>query len=262
MRTYAEFAIKSFQNKTHYRMDAFMGIVGTIFSYIVYISIYKALYGFNTEVDGISFSMVATSFIISLGLSQSFSFNEMFLPDKIAWGNISNELLRPVNFKLRLLSENIGESLFKLAFNFLPSVIFAVIFTGIEPPANALYLILTIFSVIFGYLILWEISFIIQTWCFWLFSVWGIITIKNVFVNILSGILLPMWFMPSFLRNIIYFTPFYYIYFTPLQIYLGTIKNTDIISAFIMQIIWAIVLWIIGDIFWRRGTKKLVVQGG
>lgn len=262
MRAYAEFAIKSFQNKTHYRMDAFMGIVGTVFSYIVYISIYKALYGGNSEIDGISFSMVATSFIISLGLSQSFSFNEMFLPDKINWGNISNELLKPVNFKLRLLSENIGESIFKLIFNFMPSVIFAVIFTSIKPPANALCLILTVLSIILGYLILWEISFIVQTWSFWLFSVWGIITIKNVFVNILSGILLPMWFMPPFLRNIIYFTPFYSIYFTPLQIYLGTLTSSEIISAFIMQIIWAIALWIIGDIFWRKGTKKLVVQGG
>ncbi len=262
MRAYIEFAVKKFRNQTAYRMDCFMGILDTVFTFIVYCSIYKALYGERSEVDGVTYSMVVTNFIISLGLSKAFSFNEMFLPDKINWGEIGNELLRPVSFRLRLLSENIGEGIFKLIFNFAPSVIFAVLTTGVLPPSSALNVVLMVISAALGYLILWELSFIVQTWCFWFCYVWGMIVMKNVIVNVLAGSMIPLWFMPEALRKVISFTPFGAIYFTPVQIYLGQIGGSEIAACMLNQIVWIVILFVIGDIFWKKGTKRLVVQGG
>lgn len=262
MRAYIEFAVKKFRNQTAYRMDCFMGILDTVFTFIVYCSIYKALYGDRTEVNGVTYSMVVTNFIISLGLSNTFSFNEMFLPDKINWGEISNEFLKPVSFRLRLLSEHIGEGIFKLIFNFVPSMIFAVFTVGIVPPSSALNVVLMIISAALGYLILWELSFIVQTWDFWLFSVWGLIVMKNVIVNVLAGSMIPLWFMPEALRKIISFTPFESVYFTPVRLYLGQISGSEMVSCMINQVIWIVILFVIGDFFWKKGTKKLVVQGG
>lgn len=262
MRAYIEFAVKKFRNQTAYRTDCFMGILDTVFTFIVYCSIYKALYGGRSEVDGVTYSMVVTSFIISLGLSKAFSFNEMFLPDKINWGEIGNELLKPVSFRLRLLSEHVGEGVFKLIFNFAPSLIFAAITVGIVPPSSALNVLLMAVSAALGYLILWELSFIVQTWDFWLFSVWGLIVMKNVIVNVLAGSMIPLWFMPETLRKIISFTPFESVYFTPIRLYLGQISGSEIASCMLNQVIWIVILFVIGDIFWKKGTKKLVVQGG
>lgn len=262
MRTYLEFAIKKFQNKMAYRFDFFMEIVNTVITIIVYLCIYKALYGDAAAIDGVTYEMVATNFVIALGLSQAFSFNEMFLPDKINDGSITNEFLKPVNFKLRMLSENVGEGLFKILFHFLPALLFTYLYTKLCPPKNMIYFVLMLVSVALGYLILWLISFIVQTWSFWLFSVWGIITIKNVFINVLSGSLLPLWFMPKALRTVISYTPFASIYFTPVQIYLGEIEGVDILTNILVQCGWIIALYLIGNVFWRRGVKKLVVQGG
>ena len=262
MRIYLEFALKKFQNKMVYRLDFFMGIINTIISMGVYLWIYKALYGETTAIDGVTYEMVATNFVIALGLSQAFMFNEMFLPDKINDGSITNEFLKPVNFKLRMLSENVGEGLFKIIFHFLPALLFTYLYTKLCPPKNMIYFVLMLVSVALGYLILWLISFIVQTWCFWLFSVWGIITIKNVFVNVLSGSLLPLWFMPKALRTVISYTPFASIYFTPVQIYLGEIEGVDILTNMLVQCGWIAALYLIGNVFWRRGVKKLVVQGG
>lgn len=262
MRTYIEFALKKFQNKMTYRLEFFMGIVNTFITIVVYLCIYKALYGNVAEVDGISFTMVATNFVISLGLSSAFEYNEMFLQDKVHDGSITNEFLKPVNFIFRLLAENVGEGIFKLVFNFLPALVLTLFYTKLCPPKSICHLLLMIFSVCFGYLILWLISFIVQTWSFWLFSVWGIITIKNVFVKILSGTLLPLWFMPQMLRKIIAFTPFESIYFTPIQIYLGQLQGTELFSKIAIQVAWIVALWIVANAFWKNGVKKLVVQGG
>ena len=72
MRAYLEFAIKKFQDKMAYRLDFFMGIVNTAITILVYLCIYRALYGNAADVDGISYSMVATNFVITLGLSNAF----------------------------------------------------------------------------------------------------------------------------------------------------------------------------------------------
>lgn len=262
MRTYIEFAIKKFQNKMAYRVEFFMGIINTFITIVVYLCIYKALYNGAAEVDGVTYSMVATNFVISLGLSSAFHFNEMFLQDKVHDGSISNEFLKPVNFVLRMLSENMGEGIFKIIFNFIPALLLTILYAKLCPPESLLNLFLMLVSVILGYLILWLISFIIQTWSFWLFSVWGIITIKNVFVNILSGTLLPLWFMPPILRKIISFTPFQSIYFTPVQIYLGELSGIEILTGMGTQVMWIALLGLIANMFWKKGVKKLVIQGG
>lgn len=262
MRTYVEFAIRKFQNKMAYRLDFFMGMLNMVITIAVYLCIYRALYGSADVIDGISYEMVATNFVIALGLSQAFKFNEMFMPDKINDGSITNELLKPVNFKLRMLAENLGEGLFGLIFQFAPAVLFTCIYTRLCPPAGIAAFVFMMVSVFLGYLILWLISFMIQTWCFWLFSVWGIVTIKNVVVNVLSGSLLPLWFMPGTLRTVIAYTPFSSIYFTPVRIYLGQLSGLDMLGSMLLQGVWVVILYLIGNAFWKKGIRKLVVQGG
>lgn len=262
MRVYMEIAVRKFQDKMAYRLDFFMGIVNTAITIVVYLCIYRALYGAASEVDGITYQMVATNFVITLGLSSAFGYNEMFLQDKVRDGSITNEFLKPVSFTLRLLAENVGEGAFKLLFHFLPALLFTLLHTRLCPPKSPLHLLAMFGRVVLGYLILWLLSFIIQTWSFWLFSVWGIITIKNVLVSILAGTLLPMWFMPAALRRVIACTPFESIYFTPVRIYLGELDGARLLSGVAVQMIWIAVLGIFAHIFWRRGVKKLVVQGG
>lgn len=262
MRAYVEFAVKKFQDKMAYRLDFFMGIINTAITIVVYLCIYRALYGDAAQVDGVSYRMVATNFVITLGLSNAFSYDEMFLEHKVQDGSITGELLKPVSFLFRLLAENIGEGVFKIIFHFTPALLFTMLYTKLCPPASVISLIAMLGSVTFGYLILWLISFIIQTWSFWLFSVWGIITIKNVFVNILAGTLLPLWFMPAAMRKIISYTPFESIYFTPVRIYLGELSGSEILSGIAVQLMWIAALSVIANLFWKKGVKKLVVQGG
>lgn len=154
MNTYMQIATIKFRNNMAYRFEYIMGILNTVLNFLVYWCIYKALYGGASEIDGITFSMVTTNFIISLGLTSAFSKNEMFLQDKIKQGTIANELLKPVNFKFRMMFEDLGDGFFKVVFNFLPAVIVAMIFTPIEAPAGILNLALCFASMIFGYIVL------------------------------------------------------------------------------------------------------------
>ena len=259
---YFAFAKKSFLQKSAYRLDHWMGILNTLIRLVIYIEIYKALYGGREAVDGITLSMVATNFILSLGLESFFVVNDFYLANRIYNGSIATEMLLPVSFHGRMLADNLGVALFKLIFHFVPTMTVAVIFIGIERPAGAGAFGLFVLSALSGYGVLWSISFMFQMFSFWLINVWAIMTIKNVFINVLSGSMIPLWFMPEIMKKIIAFTPFESIYFTPVQIYLGKLSGGEIAAGFIKQFIWIVVLLICGFLLWNKGKKKLVVQGG
>lgn len=259
---YLAYFKKSFLNRSAYRFDHLMGILSNCLRMFIFWEIYKALYGGRQEVDGITMSMVTTNFILSMGLDAVFSINDYFLPDKIWNGSITTELLRPMSFKGRMIAENLGNAAFHLLFSFVPALVVACVLIGILPPVSPLMLLLFMCSALLGYMVLWTISFAVQMTAFWLTNVWSIITIKNVFVNVLSGTMIPLWFMPNWMEGILRFTPFSSIYFTPVQIYLGQLTLEEIAVKCLVQIIWIAVIYGVGDLLWRCGQKKLVVQGG
>ncbi|MDE6580123.1 MAG: ABC-2 family transporter protein, partial [Ruminiclostridium sp.] len=239
-----------------------MGIISTCLQFFIFWEIYKALYGSNTEIDGITMSMVTTNFILSMGLGAVFSPDDYFLPSKIWDGSIATEFLRPISFKGRMIAENVGSALFNLLFRFVPCLIIALFTVGVNPPASPAMLALFVLSAILGFGVLWTISFAVQMTAFWLINIWSLITIKNVLINVLSGSMIPLWFMPKELTAILNFMPFSSVYFTPVQIYLGQLSFEEIALKCGIQLAWIIVIYLLGDLLWRKGQKKLIVQGG
>ena len=262
LKPYLVYAKKSFLTKSVYRFDTLMNILSTCLQIFILWGIYKALYSGNTEVDGITFGMVTTNFILSMGLSAGFTINEFYFPDKLGDGSIATEMLRPISFPGRMLAENLGTAGFNLLFRFAPACFVAIMTIGIYPPASGARFALFILSAILGYGVLWTISYLTQMSAFWMLNIWSVITIKNVFLNVLSGSMIPLWFMPDWIQGVIAYTPFSSIYFTPVQIYLGQLTNAEIVSKCLMQVVWIVVIYFLGSILWRLGQRKIVVQGG
>lgn len=259
---YLAFAKKSFLGKSAYRFDHFMGIFDTILRIFIFWEIYRALYGGRSEVDGITFMMVTTNFVLSMGMDAVFFVDDYYLPSRIQSGSIATELLLPVSIHGRMLANNLGNALFQLIFHFVPAVAVSVLIIGIAAPTGPLGLLFFLFSALLGYGVLWTISFVAQMFSFWLINIWSIVTIKNSLIKVLSGSMIPLWFMPDRVQEVLRFTPFSSIYFMPVQIYLGQLSLSEILRSFLVQLFWIAVLFLIGMILWKKGQKKLVVQGG
>lgn len=259
---YLAFAKKSFLGRSAYRFNHFMGIFDTILRIFIFWEIYRALYGGRSEVDGITLTMVATNFVLSMCLDAVFFVDDYYLPSRIQSGSIATELLLPVSVHGRMLANNLGNALFQLIFHFVPAVAVSVLVIGIAAPAEPLALLLFLLSALLGYGVLWTISFVAQMFSFWLINIWSIVTIKNSLIKVLSGSMIPLWFMPDRVQGVIRFTPFSSIYFMPVQIYLGQMSLLEILRSFLIQLFWIAVLFLIGMLLWKKGQKKLVVQGG
>ena len=262
LKPYLAFVKKNFLYRSAYRFNHFIGIVNTLLRIFIFWCIYDALYGSRTEVDGITMAMVTTNFVLSIGMDAMFSIDDYYLSGRISNGSIANELLLPISFKGRMLFENLGNSMFQLVFHFVPALIVAALTVGFLPPVSLPMFLLFLISTILGYGVLWTISFAMQMFAFWLINVWSMVTIKNVFINVLSGSMIPLWFMPEWLKPVLDVLPFSSIYFTPVQIYLGQLTYGEIAYKCGIQGFWIVVIWLFGNLLWSRGKKKLVVQGG
>lgn len=259
---YLAFAKKSFLNRSAYRFNHWMGILNTLVRIFIFWCIYRTLYGEKTEVDGITMAMVTTNFVLSIGMDALFGINDYYLPNRIGNGSIATELLLPISFRGRMLFENLGNTVFQLIFHFVPALVVSALTVGVLPPAGAGRFLLFLISATLGYGVLWNLSFLLQTFSFWLINMWSLLTIKNVFLNVLSGSMIPLWFMPDWMTPVLNVLPFSSIYFTPVQIYLGQLSREEILTKFFIQMIWIAVLYLCGTVFWEKGKKKLVVQGG
>ena len=261
---YLFFLKRAFKNNTIYRFDYILSLLNICLQIFIACEIWKALYASNNDTGTVSLGVVVTSFIVNLGLSNVYSIDDLAVQKKIWDGTITCELLKPINYRVYLLADTIGTVLFRLIFNLLPCTIMMITIyqRNFIVCTDISSILVFIISVILGFLVLWEISSIVQMLCFWFVNVWSISTIKNVFVNILAGTLLPVWYLPASVRHVIGYTPFSAIYITPIKIYLQQIDCADQVDALIMQVIWIAILAAIGNLLWSLGKKKIVIQGG
>lgn len=81
-------------------------------------------------------------------------------------------------------------------------------------------------------------------------------------LRLLSGAFIPLWFFPTALADISSFLPFRLIFFTPISIYLEKISGVEAGGLIAQQLLWIIALLVVEKILWRKGIRKLVIQGG
>lgn len=262
MRAYLEFAKKSFQNNITYRADYIAGVINAIVMIFVNIYIWKAIYEEEAVVDGVQFKILITYVVLSFLLQCVYSMDEYHIEYKVRTGAIGLDLLKPINFCTYVFSYNMGILVFRLVMQLIPALIVSIILFSMLPPFSLVMFGFFLLSMILGYLVLYNLNFIIWVSSFWFYWTFSLVTIKDAAVMILSGALLPLWFMPQALVEFINLTPFASIYYIPLTIYLGQVPMDEIAVVLVKQVVWALALFIIGKLLWRTALKKLVVQGG
>ncbi len=262
IRAYLEIAKKSFQNNIVYRVDYFASLINTIAMIFINVAIWKAIYEEEEVLGGVQLQIVITYIVLGFLMQSIFAMEDYFIESKVTSGLISSDLLKPLSFRTYIFSYNVGLTVFRIIMQFFPSLLISVIFLKLLPPFSCRMFIFFVISTALGYLVLYCLNFIVWVSSFWFYYTFSLVTIKDALVVIMSGALVPLWFMPQWLYDFIRLTPFDSIYFIPISIYLGQVPINEIAFAIIKQVLWISVLAITGHVLWKFATKKLVLQGG
>jgi len=267
MKSYLSYFILKFKVGLQYRAAALAGISTQLFFGLVYILVYVAFY----ESDASSLPMPLNELVSYLWLCQAFfALIYMWYKDKdilnlIKTGNIAYELCRPQDLYMMWASKILGERLANVTLRFLPVLLIASL---IPSPLN-LDLSITlprflifIVSLILSSLLMTALILLYHIICLFTLDEKGIVNIFMVLSDILSGAVLPIPFFPKFLQIISNILPYRYVSDFPFRFYVGNISLNEGIYSIGIQIIWIIILVILGKLLIKKALKKAVVQGG
>ena len=79
---------------------------------------------------------------------------------------------------------------------------------------------------------------------------------------IARGSLVPVWFFPESVQRICNLLPFVYIYQGPLGIYIGKTTGRAVAHTLALQAVWAVLLFALLSLVWRRVQSRVMIQGG
>lgn len=262
MKKYLYVMGKSFKNCFAYRAEALVGIVNMITMLVVNVSLWKAIYSGSGEIHGQNLSSVITYLFLSMVIFQTIAMDEYYIEGRVNSGSILFDFIRPVRFRMYVLANSLGGILFRLFFLLLPTTVFAVLVYHVQAPASWQAFLLFVVSLILGVLVMYQLNYIIWLSAFWIYKTFSLVTIKETVVMILAGSVVPLWFFPDKIMNVLSFTPFRSILYIPISIYLGEVKASQSVAGFANQIVWLVLLFLIGEVLWWRAKKRLVIQGG
>jgi len=267
MKSYLSYFKLKFKTGLQYRSAALAGIATQFFFGFVYVFVYVAFY----ESGGSNLPMELGELISYVWLCQSlFSLINLWYKDKeilnmIKTGNIAYELCRPQDLYLMWASKILGERLSRVTLRFLPIILVAILLPtpyNLDLTISLPTLLIFIVSIILSSILMTVLVLLYHVICLFTLDEKGIVNIFMVTSDILSGLVIPIPFFPDYLKDISKILPFQYISDFPIRLYVGNISNYEGMIGIIIQIIWIIILIIIGRIITKKALKKAVIQGG
>ncbi len=247
---------------TVYRADYALGLAGLIIQIYLFRVVWVAVYGEHRTVHGVTLPLqIAYSTIVSL---QSWVFMPRAseqIPQRVREGTVAMDLLRPLGFLHQVIACQVGGTAVLLPFA-LVGLPFAVLAGGAVGPASALAAGEYVIALLVGWAVATLLQAVVGMLAFWTLEVSGPFMIYTAISQFLAGALVPLWFMPEWLRETASVLPFQASSYAPVAIYLGRVQGSGAWVLIGQQVGWAVVVWVILRLVWRRVFRRVTIQGG
>ena len=178
-------------------------------------------------------------------------------------GNISQFLLKPINYlTYRLCLFGAGRLVYSVV-AFLPVAVFIIVQRDyVVLPADIPTLLAFLVSIVLTALLQFFISYTMALLAFWVLEVSTFIFILFAVEYIAGGHLFPLDILPPMATWVLSFTPFPYQLYFPVSIYLGRIHGADVLHGLAVQAVWVVATWGLARWAWHRGVRHYSAVGG
>jgi len=266
---YFHFIRLAFLKFLAYRLRYYTGVV----SYTIFVSghyyLYTALFASrvadsgDATIGGLTLSEMVTYVAVSW-IGRSFYFNNIArdLMRMITEGEIAMQLIKPFHVQTVMMFEAIGESGFRLIMFTLPIMVVIVPLFHIDGPPESILYLWTFISFCLALVIYSQINFLLGCLAFNMKNIQGVLRAKMVSMDFLTGVVVPFTFFPEWFQRAVEWLPFQGISYIPVTIYLGKRPGDELYAALLLQLAWAVGLFVAGRLIWRVSVRNVVVQGG
>lgn len=178
-------------------------------------------------------------------------------------GNISQFLVKPIDYLGYRLCLFFSGRLIYTAVALVPIALFILLQRAyfVLPPDWATFGVFLV-SVVMTGLLQFLVSYTMALLAFWVLEVATFIFIAFAFEYIAGGHLFPLDILPPALAAALSYTPFPYLLFFPVSIYLGQTTGPDLWRGLAIQAGWLLAAYGLARLVWSRGIRKYSAAGG
>lgn len=262
MKVYIHYIMITAKALLKYPVNILIRTLGRFLFIYMQILFWKSLYYSNIGIVIANLNSTITYVTIANIIYTFMECNTVtWLNDKIRSGEISMDLIRPMNFGVYTLMVYIGESIVHFIINAVPLFLLTKYVLRINFFIyNSIWIFIA--SLIIGLIINFLYSYFIGLLAFWFYVTHPLNMMVNAVYKILSGAWIPVYYFPESIKYISECFPFQYIYYIPLSLLTTNMNAISIIRDFSAQLLWVVILFGLVILTWNKGFKKLVIQGG
>lgn len=243
-----------------YRVNFFLQVIGpTLVFFFIKYHLWKSIFGDHPEklLQGYNLSQMVQYhlwvLVISL-LGQGHTSTN--LAEDIRMGRISTYLIYPFNFWEFHTANFLGTLVVQLGI-----VLFFLGAVALSPLVN-----LSLAPVMGGLLftlavgLFWfSLQYLLGLVSFWLEETWMLRVIFQIVAQFLSGAIIPLDLYPTWVREILNYTPFPYLTYVPARIFMG--ETHYLVPGLLLLGTWFLVVFALNAWVWKRGMKYYTAAG-
>lgn len=266
MNKYLQVFKISFQQEFAYRVNFIMWRVRNVLQIFLVFFLWDTVFSDpGRVVFGYDRTRILT-YVFGLLLVRAFvlSARAVEVAGEISRGDLSNYLIKPLSYFKYWLTRDLSSKTLNLSFAVVEAFVLYLI---LKPPffiqTNLFFIAGFLLALAAAMFIYFTLLFITSAVPFWIPEAgWGThFLFSVVIVEFLSGALFPLDILPVGVHNLLNFTPFPYLIFFPLQVYLGKITGFALFRGIFVSVFWAGALWFIMRSIWNRGLKVYQAHG-
>jgi ABC-2 type transport system permease protein len=266
MRKYWHVIKIGFENTLVYRFNFLFRAAFGLIPLLATIYLWRTVYGGqSSQVGSYSLAGMISYYLMVTIVDTLTAVNEddWQIAADIKDGNISQFLLKPINYLTYRLCLFFSGKIIFTAVSLIPVGIFIFCLRHyLVAPAGGMALGCFLLSALLAALLQFFMSYTLALTAFWLLEVSTVIFMVFALEYLAGGHVFPLNILPPALEQILNCTPFPYVLFFPVSIYLGQVHGADLWRGLGLQSAWLIVFYLIARVVWNRGIRKYSAVGG
>jgi ABC-2 type transport system permease protein len=181
------------------------------------------------------------------------------LARRVRTGDVVIDLGRPWDLQGAMLATDLGRAGHAVLLRLVPPAAFGALFFPFRWPERPQTWVFFAGSVVLAVVVSFGVRFLLNASAFWLLDVRGVVAVWGICGGVLSGLVLPLAWFPAWAQAVLSWTPFPALFQTPIDVFT---ERGDAPGHLVTQVVWAVVLLLLGRLVLDRGARRLAVQGG
>lgn len=267
MKKYLQVIKNTGQEYLTYRLNFLVWRLRSFVSFLMVYCFWWAVAGNEKEVFGWQGTQILT-YILGVALLRSliFSSRTIDVGGEINQGNLTNYLLKPLSFIKFWFAKDLADKFLNI---FCTVIELSILLLIIKPPlviqTNGLLLLFFLTALAISTVLYFYINLFLGLIAFWTpeswSGVWGPRFVFSIILEFFAGTMFPIDILPKQLLTLINLTPFPYLIYFPLNIYLGRLTSSQVIFGLVASMGWLGIWYLIVNKVWQAGLKVYAAEG-